>query len=161
MLSKIFFLAFLTFFCTIQPGLCAGHDNSSDDKQKITAVLHAYEQAINNGKIDLASQIWLQSDESTIIHPRGHEHGWEAIKNNFYTGTMFKLFSKRKLVLKDINMHVHGDSAWLEMYWDFWATTREGKDLHHQGRETQVLRKIHDHWRIVHIHYSNIPKNKE
>jgi ketosteroid isomerase-like protein len=57
---------------------------------------------------------------------------------------------------------MYGDTAWAEFYWDFVAKFRkDGSPLKTQGRETQVYRKDNQGWRIVHVHYSNMPVTGE
>ena len=36
----------------------------------------------------LAEAVWATTPEVTMIHPLGHELGWEAIRSNFYEKTM-------------------------------------------------------------------------
>jgi ketosteroid isomerase-like protein len=93
-----------------------------------------------------------------FIHPRGHECGWEAVRENFFVKTMGEPFSERKLTVRDVAVRVYGDTAWAEFYWDFAATFRsDGKPLATKGRETQVYHKAEGGWRIVHVHYSGMP----
>jgi len=107
----------------------------------------------------LLSQVWLNSPEDSFIHPLGHEHGWEQIKQNLYENIMEKLFSERKLTVRDINVHVYGDAAWAEFYWHFVAKSRQGvSTIETNGRETQIYRKLDDgRWALVHVHYSGMP----
>ncbi|MDO1513722.1 hypothetical protein Q2T41_13745 [Maribacter confluentis] len=34
----------------------------------------------------------------------------------------------------------------------------DGTAMQTRGRETQILKKINDEWRIVRVHYSGMPK---
>ena len=71
---------------------------------------------------------------------------------------MGETFSERKLTLRDIAIHVYGDSAWAEFYWDFDAKFgKDGKPITTHGRETQIYRKFPSGWRIIHVHYSGMP----
>jgi len=58
----------------------------------------------------------------SFIHPAGHAHGWEEIKQ-FYSffGTAF---SDRQLTVRDVSIHVEGNGAWVEFYWHFKAKQR-------------------------------------
>ena len=68
------------------------------------------------------------------------------------------LFSERKLSVKDVHIHVYGDVAWAEYYWDFVAKMRkDGSPVTTHGRETQIYHKEQDRWRLVHVHYSGMP----
>jgi ketosteroid isomerase-like protein len=71
-------------------------------------------------------------------------------------------FSKRSLKVREVTIHVLGDAAWAEFYWTFDATRKkDGKEIQTKGRETQVLNKTKQGWRIVHVHYSGMPVTGE
>jgi len=117
-----------------------------------------YARSIDNADTDLASRVWLNSPEASFIHPLGHEHGFEQIKQNVYGHLMGETFSERKLSPRDVLVHVYGDSGWAEFYWDFNAKFRkDGSTVETHGRETQVYWKTQDGWRLIHVHYSGMP----
>ncbi|WP_321998970.1 YybH family protein [Priestia megaterium] len=130
-------------------------------ENQIKDVINKYLKSINEAEnISLAEEIWSNSNEVSFIHPRGHERGWEEVKQNFYFGTMRDMLSKRKLELtSDISIQTYGNVAIAEFYWEFNATFKtDGESLTTKGRETQVLHKTEDRgWVIVHVHYSNMP----
>ena len=71
---------------------------------------------------------------------------------------MGETFSERKLSVKDVSIHVYGDTGWSEFYWDFAAKRRkDGSPVATKGRETQVYHKEQGQWRLVHVHYSGMP----
>lgn len=75
-----------------------------------------------------------------------------------YERLMGATFTERKLTVRDVTVHVHGEMAWAEFYWDFAARVRNGRALvNTRGRETQVYRKTERGWRLVHVHYSSMP----
>jgi ketosteroid isomerase-like protein len=115
-----------------------------------------YTAALDAADINLASQVWLTSPEVSFLHPAGHQHGWEQVKDIY---TFFgSSFSERKLTVGDVSVHVNGGSAWAEFYWHFDAKQRSnGTTIQTDGRETQVYRRIGDRWRLVHVHYSGPP----
>ena len=64
-------------------------------------------------------------------------------------------FSERKLTVRDVSIHVNGETAWAEFYWHF--TAKQGKDglaVQTDGRETQIYDKVGNRWQLVHVHYS-------
>src|SRR5438105_3237076 len=78
-----------------------------------------YTAALDAADIDLASQVWLTSAEVSFIHPGGHARGWEEVKEIYkFFGSSF---SERKLTVRDVSVHVNGDTAWVEFYWHFVA----------------------------------------
>jgi ketosteroid isomerase-like protein len=132
--------------------------DTSADVEAIGGIIAKYAKSIDAADTSLASQVWWDSPEVSFIHPLGHEHGFDQIKANVYTRLMGETFSERKLTARDITIHVYGDAAWAEFYWDFNAKFRkDGKPITTQGRETQIYRKVQGHWRIIHVHYSGMP----
>jgi ketosteroid isomerase-like protein len=128
------------------------------DTDDIRDMIGKYAESVSEANTSLASQVWLNSPEVSFIHPLGHEHGFEQIKQNVYTHLMGDTFSERKLSVHDIAIHVYGDAAWAEFYWDFAARFRkDGSPVATHGRETQIYRKTFEGWRLVHVHYSGMP----
>lgn len=121
----------------------------------IEQCIDAYRRSIEKADTSLAAQVWAETPEVSLIHPRGHEHGWEAVKANFYEKVMGSLFSERRLDVRDIRVHRYPDAAVAEFYWDFTATVRaDGFTRRTKGRESQVYVRTPEGWRLVHVHYS-------
>jgi len=136
------------------------HDAAAD-VDAIGRTIAKYAESIDAADATLASQIWWDSPEVSFIHPLGHEHGFDQIKQNVYQRLMGETFSERKLTPHDITIHVYGDIAWAEFYWDFNAKFRkDGKSITTHGRETQIYRKLPSGWRLVHVHYSPMPASQ-
>jgi ketosteroid isomerase-like protein len=124
----------------------------------IHGCLRTYVRALEDGDIGLAAELWATDEAVTFIHPRGHEHGWEQGRDNFYQATMFDRFATRQLRIFDVGVTVYDGSAWAEFYWEFQATFRnDGSPLTTTGRETQIYRKDGRGWVLVHVHYSSMP----
>ena len=135
---------------------------SSDATEHIKSLIAKYAKSVSDADTDLASRIWWNSPEASFIHPLGHEHGFEQIKENVYQRLMGGMFSERKLSVHDVAVQVLGDAAVAEFYWDFMAKRRkDGSPVTMHGRETQVYRKMQDGWRLVHVHYSGLPVTAE
>jgi Xaa-Pro aminopeptidase len=144
-----------------------GHSPASRDSsvsenensgEEIKSLIAKYAKSIDAADTNLASQVWWDSPDASFIHPLGHEHGFEQIKENVYRKLMGGMFSERKLSTRDIAVQMLGDCAIAEFYWDFVAKLRkDGSPLTTHGRETQVYRKTPDGWRLVHVHYSGMP----
>jgi ketosteroid isomerase-like protein len=132
--------------------------DTGTEATQIKLLITKYVESVDAADTRLAAEVWLDSPDVTFIHPLGHEHGFEQIKANIYKRLMGGLFSERKLSPRDISIHVHGDSAWAEFYWDFAAKRRtDGTSTITHGRETQVYWKEQGRWRLVHVHYSGMP----
>jgi ketosteroid isomerase-like protein len=134
------------------------------DSQAIQNLIVRYASALNAEPVDMdaLSQVWLDSPDDSFIYPLGHEHGWEQIKRNLYQNIMEAYFSERKLAIRDIHLHIYGDSAWAEFYWHFTAKPRKGSSVvETDGRETQIYRNLgQGRWALVHVHYSAMPPSK-
>ncbi|MBV9266759.1 MAG: nuclear transport factor 2 family protein [Acidobacteriaceae bacterium] len=131
---------------------------NSDDDQKLRSLIQTYADSIDRADTAVADQIWSNSSEATFIHPLGEEHGRAQIEEDVYRRLMGDTFSERKLVPKDVSVHVYADTAWSEFNWDFFARMRkDGSPFHSQGRETQIYHREKGKWRIVHVHYSGVP----
>lgn len=139
--------------------MTTAHDPATaNDELAVRRLIARYADAVDTADVESVAEIWLHAADVSFIHPRGHERGWEAVRDNFFAKTMEDRFSKRKLTVRDVAVRVHGETAWAEFYWDFDATFREdGQPLATKGRETQVFRRAEDGWRIVHAHYSAMP----
>ena len=132
------------------------------ESDTIKNLIAKYARSVDGADTTLAAEIWLDSPDVTFIHPLGHEHGFEQIKQNVYAHLMGDTFSERKLSVHDVSVHVYGDSARAEFYWDFAAKFRkDGSPLTTHGRETQLYQKIQGRWRLVHVHYSGMPVTEQ
>src|SRR5438067_2393636 len=90
------------------------NENSSEE---IKSVIAKYSNSVDAADTNMASQVWLDSPEASFIHPLGHEHGFEQIKQNVYKRLMGKTFSERKLSVHDVAVQMLGDAAVAEFYW--------------------------------------------
>ena len=136
-------------------------NDSKADQNEIRQLVAKYARSVDEADITLAAQVWLDSPDVSFIHPLGHEHGFDQIKQNVYTHLMGETFSERKLSPRDVAVHVYGNSAWVEFYWDFVAKFRkDGSPITTHGRETQVYWKTPGGWRLV-LHYSGMPVAQE
>jgi len=146
-----------------QGGSRAGGDSdvspgTAATSEQIKSLITRYAKSVDGADTDLASQVWWDSPQVSFIHPLGHEHGFEQIKENVYKKLMGGMFSERKLSFHGVAVQVLGDAAVAEFYWDFAAKFRkDGSPITTHGRETQVYRKTQDGWRLVHVHYSGMP----
>jgi len=143
---------------SLKTEIAAPAPDNSADVAEINGLIAKYAKAVDDADTTLVSQIWSNTTEVSFIHPLGHEHGLEQIKQNVFKHLMGDIFSERKLSIHDISVHAYGDAAWAEFYWDFAATLRkDGSPITTHGRETQVYHKEQGRWRLVHVHYSTMP----
>ncbi len=52
----------------------------SSDTTEIPQLLEDYKEAINRADTALAKTFWFTDPEVSLIHPKGHERGWEEVK---------------------------------------------------------------------------------
>ena len=97
-------------WCLLGPLGCA----QETDHQSIRHIIQTYAASIDRADTAIADQIWSNGPEVTFIHPLGEEHGRAQIEEDVYRHLMGDTFSERKLIPKDISVHVYGDSAWSE-----------------------------------------------
>lgn len=143
----------LTLSCAAS---CDRADDTNAAKDAIRQQIAKYTAALDAADIDLASQVWRTSADVSFIHPAGHAHGWEEVKEiyNFFGSS----FSERKLTVRDVSVHVNGETAWAEFYWHFAAKqSKDGSAVQTDGRETQIYNKAGNRWQLVHVHYSGPP----
>jgi ketosteroid isomerase-like protein len=135
---------------------------ADDEAEAIRGIVARYARSIDDADTALAAEVWSNTPDVSFIHPRGHERGWEEVKRNLYEKAMGATFSERKLSTRDVVVHVYGDAAWAEFYWDFTAKLKvDGSAVKTRGRETQVYRKRDGRWALVHVHYSGMPVTGE
>lgn len=128
-------------------------------EDEIKRLVAAYAAAVDAADPALAAMVWSTTAEVSFIHPGGHERGWEQIKTNVFEKAMGETYSERQLTVRDLVVHPYGDSAWAEFYWHFQARLRQdGSPVTTDGRETQIYRKLGGRWKLVHVHYSEMPK---
>lgn len=125
------------------------------DVKEIRQLLERYLKAVDTVDLNLLSEIWSHSSESSFIYPLGEEHGFDAIEQHVFQNVMGGMFSARDLQTRDVTVHVNGDAAWSEFHWIFHATMRKnGSAVTTRGVETQIYRREAETWRLVHVHYS-------
>src|SRR5437660_9017022 len=113
-----------------QGGHPAGGDSDVSPRadatsEQIKTLLAKYAKSVDAADANLASQVWWDSPQVSFIHPLGHEHGFEQIKQNVYKRLMGETFSERKLSFHDVAVQVLGDAAVAEFDWDFVARLRK------------------------------------
>jgi len=130
--------------------------NSLPDSVFFHSLVAVYAQAVDNADTVLASKLWSPTAEISFISPQGTEYGWKGIKNIY---RIFKdNFTARKLSFSDMKFAYYGDVSWLTFNWTFDASLKTNNSaVQTKGRETQIWRKINYEWRLVHVHYSEMP----
>ena len=135
--------------------------NAGKDKQEIKQLISMYAKVVEEADPTLASRIWCDSSDDSLINPVGRWHGVQGIMG-FYSHEMGDAYSSRNLKISDISVQVYSDAAWAEFNWEFSAVRRkESSRVSFHGMETQIYRKNRDRWCLVHVHYSTLPAEKK
>jgi Xaa-Pro aminopeptidase len=82
-------------------------------------LIEKYAKSVDDADTALAADVWMDSPDVSFIHPLGHEHGFEQIKQSVYMRLMGETFSERKLSVHDLSIHVYGDAARAEFLLGF------------------------------------------
>ena len=139
----------------------AANTNAGRVEEEIKQLISMYAKAADEADPTLASRVWCDSSEDSLVNPVGRWSGVEQIMG-FYRYDMGDAYSSRILKINDISVRVYTDSAWAEFNWDFSATRRkEGSSVSFDGMETQIYRKNGNRWCLVHVHYSVLPAEKK
>jgi len=130
-------------------------------EEEIKQLISMYAKAADEADPTLASRIWCDSSEDSLINPVGRWHGLEQIMG-FYRHDMGEMYSVRDLEISEVSVQVYSDAAWAEFNWKFSAKRRkDGSSVSFRGMETQIYRKNHERWCLVHVHYSTLPAEKK
>lgn len=161
MASWALWFAFMLAILSAAAGVAASQDRgSAAAADEIKDVIAKYVDAVNREPVDLelASSVWENSPDVTLIYPLAEIRGWDHVKRDFYQNVMEAWFSERTLTPRDIEVHAYGDCGWAEFTWRFVAKSRkDGSRVETNGRETQIYRKTGPHrWVLVHVHYSSL-----
>ena len=99
------------------------------------------------------------SEEDSLTNPAGHWQGTQQIKALY--ALLSDSYSERKLTFDTISIHSYGDFAWTEFTGDFAAKQRkDGTPFSFHAAETQIYRKSHGKWCLVHVQYSTFPEQQ-
>jgi ketosteroid isomerase-like protein len=139
----------------------ATNANAGREQDEIKQLISMYAKAADEADPTLASRIWCNSSEDSLINPVGRWRGVDQIMG-FYRHDMGEMYSVRDLKISDVFLRVYSDAAWAEFNWDFEATRKkDGSSVSFRGMETQIYHKNRDSWCLVHVHYSALPAEKK
>lgn len=114
------------------------------EEDEIKQLISMYAKAADEADPTLASSVWCDSSDDSLINPVGHWSGVKAILG-FYRHEMGDTYSSRNLKITDISIRVYTDAAWAEFNWDFDATRKnDGSAVSFHGVETQIYHKNYE-----------------
>jgi ketosteroid isomerase-like protein len=158
----------LTLTALLPASICSAQDkqqttnaNAGRGEDSIKQLISMYAKTADEADPTLASHVWCDSSEDSLINPVGRWHGVEQI-TGFYKHEMGDTYSSRNLKITDISVRVSTDLAWAEFSWGFEATRKkDGSAVSFHGMETQIYQRNRDYWCLVHVHYSALPAEKK
>ncbi len=128
----------------------------NEDKENIKILLGKYMKSVSDIDKALAKTVWADTDEISVINGMGQFFGMNSIFDDFIIKAFSGLPERKISSLSEI-IHVYGDMAYVQFYWAFDITEKDGKAGQRRGRETMICRKVNNEWKIYHIHYSGMP----
>ncbi len=132
------------------------NETTNPDKEAVRARMNDYLDMVSNLDMDIAKGLWATTGDISIITPRSQFFGFESIMNDFLIKT-FSSFQSRKLSSLSEVINIYGDSANVQLYWNFDTVNAKGEKRQGRGRESLIFSKINGEWRLVHVHYSPLP----
>ena len=149
-------LTVLLALCSILQACTRGVD-VRQDKEEVRQIFEKYLMSVDTADLTLASQIWLQGTDTSIVTPFGRFEGWNNVRDGIYIAFLQKTFSERSLEASNLSIHVSGDTAWSAYDFTFVGKLANGQPSASRGWESHVYHKTDQGWRIVHVHYSVPP----
>jgi hypothetical protein len=132
-------LATLLMFGTVNATGGADQNAREGIETAIRSQIQTYIRSIDAADTTLASTVWASTADVCLIYPRGHEHGWDAIKIKFYEQAMGQNFLERKLTVKELVIHSYdNDTAWRSSLGT--STQSCGRTVAHMRRTVARLR---------------------
>ena len=127
------------------------------EKKNVQQVFEKYLESVRTADLKLASQVWLQSQDVSVVVPFGRFKGWEGVRDNLYLNFLQKAFTERSLRPDNLAITVSSNAAWAVFDWTFTAKLADGQPFTSKGWESHVYKKVKGRWVIVHLHYSVSP----
>jgi ketosteroid isomerase-like protein len=134
----------------------------NSDSIIFTNLVNQYAKSIDDADTLLASKLWSDTPDISFINPMGEKYGWKGIRNIYI---VFRdNFTERKLRCSNLKFTSYGNVELMSFYWVFDATMKiknGTQRVQTKGRESQVWIKTDKGWRLVHVHYSEMPDNSQ
>jgi SnoaL-like domain len=107
----------------------AANASTANVQEQIKELISMHAKAADEANPTLASSVWCDSSEASLINPVGRWQGVEQIMG-FYRHDMGEMYSTRDLEISDVSVRVYSDAAWAEFKWNFSAKRREDHHFH-------------------------------
>jgi ketosteroid isomerase-like protein len=127
------------------------------EKKNVQQVLEKYLESVKTADLKLASEVWSQTPDISVVTPFGRFKGWDSVRDGLYVNFLQKAFTERNLQPDNLAIATSGNTAWVVFDWTFTAKLANGQPFSSKGWESHVYQKTDGRWVIVHLHYSVPP----
>ncbi|GER91505.1 hypothetical protein KDW_56670 [Dictyobacter vulcani] len=118
------------------------------------AFMHAYEQRTNTHRFEEVAP--LIADDAVFWFNDGSFQGKEAIRQAFEK--TWAGIPEEQYAIENVQWLVDDEQAAVCVYLFRWQGKIDGQTIQGMGRGTSVLKKVNDHWQVVHEHLSSLPQ---
>ena len=121
-----------------------------------TTLVSQYVKSVNDADTSLALNIWARTADISHFNPEGTFYKWEGVKMVY---AIFRdNFTSRNLTFSNLRYSYGNDVSWVTFDWKFEGTLKATQQVTRtKGHETQIWKKMNHEWRLVHVHYSEVP----
>ena len=129
-----------------------------DNTVQIKQLVKDYQDAIHTQDRQAFRQLWTCEDHNTLISIANKFEGFKSIYEDFLIGSIQKAYKKIDLITDDINIHfINEELAIVIFQYHTECIKRDTLEEYGiEGLETQVVQKVNNEWKLVHIHYSKV-----
>ena len=138
-----------------QPERDVVNDPFSEAQAEISEVIQSIRNDVKSANIDGLQAIHLESDKFTKFGPRSFDRQ-DVTSTNQSEAAFFSSVSITEYEVTDLKIDVFGDIG-IATYYPQATFVNNGEEGKASGRQTLVLLKTQDGWKIVHEH--GTPKN--
>lgn len=126
--------------------------------EKIKQLVKEYQEAIHNQNKDDFMLLWSNEKSNILISIAQQFEGVENIYQDFLIGRIQKAYTEINLIAEKIDIRfIDEELAIVVFQYHTECIKREsGEEYGISGLETQVVKKVGDQWKLVHVHYSKV-----
>jgi ketosteroid isomerase-like protein len=155
--SRASFLGFAAIL-VLGIGTVALKAQTSSETDAVGAANQAFEAALSMRDIRAMEMVWSQGPEAMVIHPNAKavEIGWDAVKKSWEGA--FGRFSELSATMKDPQVRVVGDAAWVVGVEEVKGKRASGEAIGYSALATNIFEKRGGRWVMVLHQVSRIPQ---
>lgn len=126
------------------------------DLEKIKALVSQYQKAVHTQNKEDFIPLWTCQDHNNLISVTKKYEGIDSIYQDFLIDGIQKAYTKIDLIAEDINVQLIDEHLAIVVFQYHTECIRRDTQEEYGifGLETQVVQKVNDQWKLVHIHYS-------